>query len=310
MDVKSLRRIFKSHRSRLFLAIAILLSTVFSLGAIWPDRSEMLSKRMNIAMRAIGHDLLLRAGDFTSVVPPVIEKPHGIFQIQFENEFAFLPDTLIAIVQRHLSKTTFSHYTATVLECNRPDIVYGFENSPPANINIPCRGRSHPKACYKVEIAFTDFPGSSVPYAPTALIITSLLSALALVLIGGNKKSDHTTSLTSQKIIPQNGITPTLTVGKFAFDTANQSLRIEDELIPLTDKECKILSLLHQNIGQLTSRDLLIQQVWTDEGVITGRSLDMFISKLRKKLGCDVDIRITTIHGKGYRLDISEEIVA
>ncbi|MFM7428554.1 MAG: helix-turn-helix domain-containing protein [Flammeovirgaceae bacterium] len=72
----------------------------------------------------------------------------------------------------------------------------------------------------------------------------------------------------------------------------------------MTDKESRILTLLNRNIEQLTLREELIQHVWTDEGVITGCSLDMFISKLRKKLSADPDLRITNIHGKGYRLEI------
>jgi DNA-binding response OmpR family regulator len=83
-----------------------------------------------------------------------------------------------------------------------------------------------------------------------------------------------------------------------------------EEIISLTDKECRILTLLNRNIGQLTLREELIQEVWTDEGVITGRSLDMFISKLRKKLSGDPDLRITNIHGKGYRLEIVNGSVA
>jgi DNA-binding response OmpR family regulator len=51
-----------------------------------------------------------------------------------------------------------------------------------------------------------------------------------------------------------------------------------------------------------------MQEIWINEGVITGRSLDMFISKLRKKLSADPDLRITNIHGKGYRLEMVNEI--
>ena len=76
-----------------------------------------------------------------------------------------------------------------------------------------------------------------------------------------------------------------------------------NETIVLTEKECKILELLNQNFGQLTSREDLIQEIWANEGVITGRSLDMFISKLRKKLSADPELRITNIHGKGYKLE-------
>jgi DNA-binding response OmpR family regulator len=81
---------------------------------------------------------------------------------------------------------------------------------------------------------------------------------------------------------------------------------LENEVIPLTDKECKVLELLHKNFGELIPRETLMQEVWINEGVITGRSLDMFISKLRKKLSSDPELRITNVHGKGYKLGIPE----
>ena len=76
------------------------------------------------------------------------------------------------------------------------------------------------------------------------------------------------------------------------------------EVITLTDKECKILELLNRNFGELIPRETLMQEVWISEGVITGRSLDMFVSKLRKKLSSDPELRITNVHGKGYKLEI------
>jgi DNA-binding response OmpR family regulator len=96
-------------------------------------------------------------------------------------------------------------------------------------------------------------------------------------------------------------------LGKFLFNVKGQHLLLESEVIPLTDKECKVLQLLHNNFGQLMPRETLMQEVWINEGVITGRSLDMFVSKLRKKLSRDPELRITNIHGKGYKLEIPGE---
>jgi DNA-binding response OmpR family regulator len=82
-------------------------------------------------------------------------------------------------------------------------------------------------------------------------------------------------------------------------------LLLGSEVISLTDKECKVLKLLHQNFGELIPRETLMQEVWINEGVFTGRSLDMFVSKLRKKLSLDPELRITNVHGKGYKLEMS-----
>ena len=62
--------------------------------------------------------------------------------------------------------------------------------------------------------------------------------------------------------------------------------------------------LAPQRFGELIPREKLLQEVWINEGVITGRSLDMFVSKLRKKLSSDPELRITNVHGKGYKLEI------
>ena len=98
-------------------------------------------------------------------------------------------------------------------------------------------------------------------------------------------------------------------LGKFLFDVTGQRLLLGSEVISLTDKECKILKLLNKGFGELIPRETLMQEVWINEGVITGRSLDMFVSKLRKKLSRDPELRITNIHGKGYKLEIPERQV-
>ena len=95
-------------------------------------------------------------------------------------------------------------------------------------------------------------------------------------------------------------------LGKFLFNVKGQRLLLGSEVISLTDKECKVLELLHKNFGELIPRETLMQEVWINEGVITGRSLDMFVSKLRKKLSRDPELRITNVHGKGYKLEIPE----
>src|SRR6478752_4781189 len=128
MNVNSFNRVFRHPRLKIFAAIVVSICTILFLAAFVTDKSkgEIISKRVNIAVRAVGHDLLLRAGDSTSVVRPVIEKPNHVFLLEFENEFVFQPDTLVAIVQRSLDKTGLSRYTVTVHECYRPTaIVYG-----------------------------------------------------------------------------------------------------------------------------------------------------------------------------------------
>ena len=93
-------------------------------------------------------------------------------------------------------------------------------------------------------------------------------------------------------------------LGKFLFDVKGQRLLLGSEVITLTDKECRILELLHASFGQLIPRETLMQQIWLNEGVITGRSLDMFVSKLRKKLSGDPELKITNVRGEGYKVEV------
>jgi hypothetical protein len=147
--------------------------------------------------------------------------------------------------------------------------------------------------------------------SPSIILIGSgvlVLLSVAL-LIGRFKRSSVPVLVQNQDHVIEKTSVPELpALGTFLFDVNRQRLLLESEVISLTDKECKVLELLHKNFGELIPRDTLMQEIWINEGVITGRSLDMFISKLRKKLSADPDLRITNIHGKGYRLEMVNEI--
>ena len=73
----------------------------------------------------------------------------------------------------------------------------------------------------------------------------------------------------------------------------------------MTSKENQVLHIFASNPNQIIDREQLQKQVWENEGVLVGRSLDVFISKLRKKLEIEPNVRIVNIHGKGYQLKIN-----
>ncbi len=75
--------------------------------------------------------------------------------------------------------------------------------------------------------------------------------------------------------------------------------------INLTRTETRLLLIFALSPNETIARSRLQKEIWEDEGVIAGRSLDMFISKLRKKLGVDQNINIVVVRGKGYKLEIS-----
>lgn len=95
------------------------------------------------------------------------------------------------------------------------------------------------------------------------------------------------------------------TIGKFTFDVNNQELKSEIESKRLTSKECKILSILAKNLNNIVSRDELMNEVWGQTDYFIGRSLDVFISKIRRHLKFDSSIKIETIPTVGIILSTS-----
>jgi DNA-binding response OmpR family regulator len=106
-----------------------------------------------------------------------------------------------------------------------------------------------------------------------------------------------------------NTITPNVTIGKYLFYPEQLLLIFNNEKIVLTNKESKLLSIFAEHPNQIVDRTKLQKEVWEDEGVIVGRSLDVFISRLRKKLEKDATIQLVTVHGKGYKLEVKEKEV-
>ena len=93
-------------------------------------------------------------------------------------------------------------------------------------------------------------------------------------------------------------------LGKYFFYPEQQFLELNGEKTALTNKEARLLYILTNSPNTVVERNLLQKEVWENEGVIVTRSLDMFISKLRKKLNGDTNVKILNAHGKGYKLEI------
>jgi len=90
--------------------------------------------------------------------------------------------------------------------------------------------------------------------------------------------------------------------GKFIFDMTNFKLIIGDEVRKLTKKEAEILKLLSKHKGKVVERELILNLVWGDDNYFNGRSLDVFITKLRKYLKADEGINLQNVHGIGFIL--------
>ena len=96
-------------------------------------------------------------------------------------------------------------------------------------------------------------------------------------------------------------------IGKFTFDTQKQLLCLGAEQRKLTTKENELLALLCSHANEILQRDFALKTIWIDDNYFNARSMDVYITKLRKHLKDDPQIEIINIHGKGYKLITPED---
>jgi DNA-binding response OmpR family regulator len=95
-------------------------------------------------------------------------------------------------------------------------------------------------------------------------------------------------------------------IGKYKFDFANQQLNFNSQITKLTFKENELLMLLIKANGTVVRREEILDKLWNDNSYFAGRSLDVFISRLRKYLKNDPSIVLENIHGVGFRLTVEK----
>jgi DNA-binding response OmpR family regulator len=94
----------------------------------------------------------------------------------------------------------------------------------------------------------------------------------------------------------------TLRIGKYSFDPAKQKLICNEQETPLTHREAELLRRLYEQRNQVLERGEVLIELWGDDSFFNGRSLDVFITKLRRYLRDDPKIQIINIRGRGYKL--------
>lgn len=254
--------------------------------------------RREILLRRIGHELLLQSGDSTSRVLPVKMTAANEYQIRFENELTFLPDSLMNITRRLLAKDPLaSDYVVNVLKRGYAGVSYGFAISKDKNDDVvPCKGRRQPKASYVINIKFKP---TYIHTAKNGYLLGGLpfLAFVGFVFFRSVKPR-------SALLYGDKQMSSIFTLGSILFNAKDRKLIINENTIDLTGTETRILMIFALSPNKIIERSRLQKEIWEDDGVIVGRSLDMFISKLRRKLEFDPAINIVVIRGKGYKLEI------
>ncbi len=95
-------------------------------------------------------------------------------------------------------------------------------------------------------------------------------------------------------------------LGKLTFDAQKQLLITEEKTVKLTTKESELLTLLVQNVNNILERNYALKTIWVEDNYFNARSMDVYITKLRKLLKDDPEVEIINIHGKGYKLIVPE----
>jgi DNA-binding response OmpR family regulator len=94
----------------------------------------------------------------------------------------------------------------------------------------------------------------------------------------------------------------TYQIGKYQFDAQKQILKLDDYEEKLTTKESELLRLLAQNVNSVLERNHALKTIWIEDNYFNARSMDVYITKLRKHLKDDENVQILNVHGKGYKL--------
>ncbi|PID92090.1 MAG: DNA-binding response regulator [Bacteroidetes bacterium] len=95
-------------------------------------------------------------------------------------------------------------------------------------------------------------------------------------------------------------------IGKLIFDSKKQLLTGDGIEQKLTTKESELLKLLCNNINEVLERNFALKAIWVDDNYFNARSMDVYITKLRKYLKADPNLQIINVHGKGYKLVVDE----
>ena len=311
-------------------SISLLFSLLFVLFFTQPILAyeSYEEKELKVSLRMVGHRLLLSAKDSTSLVLP-LQQVGNQYQISFDTEFAFEPDSLIDIIEKVLiSSGKINGYIAEVEDCHSKGIIYSyqvgmvqkqFKDDPSANSGneidgdvdtesstgitmIPCRTRFLPESCYTIILTLDRRSMQSKDGSAEDEEESFLFALICLILFVGITLFVFIAKRRLQNQSKEHMIR----LGKFHFDKHKAELIIEEQRTELSGKESELLLLLYDSVNETVEREVILNKVWGDEGDYIGRTLDVFISKLRKKLEADPTIKITNVRGVGYRLVLED----
>ena len=258
-------------------------------------KEEIPDKHLEVVLRDLGHRLLLSAKDSTSRVMPIKKINENRYQISFQNDFGFISDTLINLVQREFQENApATDYIVNLRKCKQNETVFAFEINNKKGDLTPCRGRKLEVGCYVIEIDLLQKTGFN--------FLWLLLLIIPLALAGFYLKNRVHKKEEKESIVDNTDYIP---LGSFRFYPDNNVLKTGDKTIELSEKETKALKIFAENSNQIVEREKLMKEIWEDKGIVViSRNVDVLVSKLRKKLSDDSSIKFINVPGRGYKFII------
>ena len=249
---------------KLTIPVMCMLMSLTILSGTIKATESLPSEKINLALRRTADGLLRLAGDSTSRIPAIVQTGAETWEVRIEQSFSY--DQLPILLQESFDLHGIRQpYDVTVKTCDDGTIDLGYNYLDFKNNNtVACRGRDMPLGCHYIEVTFIISSLESKLWAQNGWIILIIFGGLAGFYFLRKKKTPPES--------PSNDESDWFEFGNSRLDV-------------------------------LLERDFIIQQVWADEGVLVGRSVDVFVSRLRKKISNDPSVGLSVVHGVGYRLE-------
>jgi Transcriptional regulatory protein, C terminal len=297
--------IYRKPKQFLSIQIRYWICLIFTLccNVSWSIASEPNPDKINLALRRTADQLLRIACDSTSQIPSIVQMKDGIWQIRLEQSFDY--DSLPSILQASL---TLHHidlaYDVLVKKCDDGTIALGYNYLDFLKQgNVACGGRARSEDCQYIEVSLIQPIQKTTTTLSNGLWLFLIVVGLLGVWLYKRTPIEQPSQTFSTSTEPETNLWTAL--GHSKFDQVNQILICGESKKSLTFREAKLLSLFFTNVNKVLDREYIIQQVWADEGVLVGRSVDVFVSRLRKKIADDDSLSLNVVHGVGYRLECS-----
>jgi hypothetical protein len=269
-------------------------------GALAPDK-------VNLALRRTADKLLRLSGDSTSRIPAVEQRNTLTWRVLLKQPFNY--NELPALLEESLNQYNIQiPYEVKVRRYEDETIDLGYHRVDLLKGNeVPCQSREMTETSHFIEITFLQNVSEISTPAKAENSFTPWKGWVLILLPIGviawwfyrRKKSSPSTPSTDVATHEADW----LEFGNSRLDVAGQILNCSGTKQALTFREAKLLKLFASSPDQLLERDFILQQVWADEGIMVGRSVDVFVSRLRKKLAPDTSVGIVAVHGVGYRME-------